>query len=66
MVKVDGGNFMMGALPNQDGTYEDDVDVDLETPAHEQSVETFWMGKYEVTVAEWHRVMGTQYDAAKS
>lgn len=66
MVKVDGGSFMMGALHNQDGTYEDDVDVDLETPAHEQSVGTFWMGKYEVTVAEWHRVMGTQYNEAKA
>lgn len=66
MVKVDGGSFIMGASPNQDGTYNDDVDIDLETPAHEQTVETFWMSKYEVTTREWHRVMGTQYDDTKA
>ena len=62
MVKVEGGTFMMGAAPNADGSYDDDVDVDLETPQTEQTVGTFWICKYEVSVSEWCKVMGEEYD----
>lgn len=62
MEPVKGGEFMMGANINADGSYDDDVDVDLETPASKQSVGDFWMCKYEVSVGEWCSVMGLDYD----
>lgn len=46
-VKVEGGTFMMGS---------DDGDAD-EQPKHEVTVSTFYMGKYEVTQAQWRAVM---------
>ena len=62
MVPVKGGTYMMGAAPNPDGSYDEDVDVDLETPTTELSVKSFWMCKYEVSVSEWCRVMKIDYD----
>lgn len=61
MVKVEGGTFRMGAAPLSDGTYEADVEEELEVPQLEQTVETFWMGMYEVSVGEWNEVMGGRY-----
>lgn len=66
MVKIEGGTFRMGASPNTDGSYDEDIDVDLETPTHEQSVGTFWMGMYEVSIVEWHSIMGNDYDKEKA
>ena len=66
MVSVGGGTYMMGATPNADGSYDDDVDVDLETPPSEQTVASFWMCKYEVSVCEWCKVMGVEYDAQQA
>ena len=62
MVQIEGGTYMMGATINSDGNYDDDVDIDLETPSMEKTVESFWMCKYEVSVSEWCRVMGIDYD----
>lgn len=62
MVKVEGGAFMMGAAPNADGSYDEDVDVDMETPQTEQTVGTFWMCKYEMSVSEWCQIMGEECD----
>lgn len=49
MVFVEGGTFLMGS----DG---DDADPD-ESPVHEVRVADFYMGRYEVTQAQWKAVM---------
>ena len=66
MVSVEGGMYVMGPAPNSDGSYDEDVDVDLETPPAEQTVVSFWMCKYEVSVSEWCKVMGMEYDAQQA
>jgi formylglycine-generating enzyme required for sulfatase activity len=53
MVFVGGGTFTMGC------TAEQGTDCyDREKPAHEVTVRDFYIGKYEVTQAEWKAVMG--------
>ena len=53
MVRVDGGTFMMGATSEQrsDAYYN-------EKPAHQVTLSSFSIGKYEVTQEEWEAVMG--------
>ena len=47
------GRFMMGAAPGEDGAYAD------ESPQHAVIIDKdVWLGKYEVTQAQWQRVMG--------
>ncbi|MBO5235459.1 MAG: formylglycine-generating enzyme family protein [Alistipes sp.] len=53
MVFVKGGTFTMGATPEQGK----DADSD-EKPAHSVTVSDFYIGKYEVTQAQWEAVMG--------
>jgi sulfatase modifying factor 1 len=48
MVFVKGGTFIMGA---------DDNETD-EKPIHDVTLDSFYMGKYEVTQKEWNAVMG--------
>ncbi len=48
-VRVEGGTFTMGS----DGGERD------EKPPHQVTVSTFFIGKYEVTQAQWESVMGT-------
>lgn len=48
-VFVPGGCFQMGSNFGESN----------EKPVHEVCVDGFWMGKYEVTQAEWQRVMGS-------
>lgn len=52
MVKVEGGKFVMGATPEQG-------DVVSADPAHEETVNTFYIGETEVTQDLWLAVMGT-------
>jgi formylglycine-generating enzyme required for sulfatase activity len=47
MVKVEGGMFQMGSNQNEN-----------EKPIHPVKVSGFYIGKYEVTQAEWRSVMG--------
>ena len=54
MVYVEGGTFIMGATLEQ----RRDAFAD-EKPAHEVSLMSFSIGKYEVTQAEWEAVMGS-------
>ena len=54
MVKVEGGPFMMGATPEQ-GTSDPTL---LEYPVHQVTLSDYFIGKYEVTQAEWEAVMG--------
>lgn len=57
MEEIKGGEFMQGPAMNADGSYDEDVDVDIETPAVKASVDDFHMGKYEVTVGQWNAIM---------
>ncbi|GAK54126.1 serine/threonine protein kinase [Candidatus Moduliflexus flocculans] len=51
-VWVPNGCFQMGSPPNEVGR-----DID-ENPIHEVCLNGFWIGQYEVTQAQWRRVMG--------
>ncbi|MDR3189188.1 MAG: formylglycine-generating enzyme family protein [Prevotellaceae bacterium] len=57
MVFVEGGTFTMGYLPERDG--DDSHWLNSERPAHSVTVSSFYIGKYEVTQAQWKSVMGT-------
>ena len=50
MVYVEGGSFMMGS--------NDPEARDHEKPVHKETVESFYIGKYEVTQKEWKIIMG--------
>ena len=54
MVRVDGGTFTMGATSEQGSEAESD-----EKPAHQVTLSSFSIGKYEVTQEEWEAVMGS-------
>jgi len=54
MIAVQGGTFMMGCTSEQSDNCFDD-----EKPAHQVTVSDFYIGKYEVTQAQWMAVMGT-------
>ena len=57
MVYVDGGTFMMGATEEQ-GTDA----LEREKPVHSVTLDGFYIGKFEVTQAQWKAVMGTTID----
>ncbi|MEM9272750.1 MAG: formylglycine-generating enzyme family protein [Cyanobacteria bacterium P01_F01_bin.143] len=50
MIAIPGGKFMMGS-PKGEG-------FDREKPQHEVTVQTFFMGKYPVTQAQYQQIMG--------
>ena len=54
MVYVKGGTFTMGVTAEQGS----DADSD-EKPTHSVTVSDFYIGKYEVTQAQWRAVMGS-------
>jgi formylglycine-generating enzyme required for sulfatase activity len=54
MVFVKGGTFTMGCTAEQGGDCGGD-----ERPAHRVAVGDFYLGKYEVTQAQWRAVMGS-------
>lgn len=54
MVYVEGGTFTMGATSEQGSDAESD-----EKPAHQVTLSSFSIGKYEVTQEEWQAVMGS-------
>ena len=60
MVHVEGGTFTMGATSEQ-GT---DAGKD-EKPAHQVTLSSFSIGKYEVTQEEWEAVMGNNPSSFK-
>lgn len=53
MVFVDGGTFTMGCTSEQSDC------GDNEKPAHQVTLSSFHIGKYEVTQAQWREVMGS-------
>ena len=54
MVYVEGGTFIMGATSEQGSDAWDD-----EKPAHQVTLSSFSIGKYEVTQEEWQAMMGS-------
>lgn len=62
MVEVEGGSFMQGAAPNAEGEYDSLVCLETEIPQIPQKVKTFFIGQYEVSVAEWCGIMDLPYD----
>lgn len=60
MVYVDGGTFTMGA------TAEQGYDAkDYEKPAHQVTLSSYKIGRYEVTQREWEAVMGSNISQYK-
>jgi formylglycine-generating enzyme required for sulfatase activity len=54
MIKIPAGSFMMGRYSNEQGS------SDQEDPQHEVTINyDFFMGKYEITKAQWRAIMGT-------
>lgn len=53
MVLIPAGTFTMGSPDSEAGRSKD------EGPQHRVTLQSFYMGKYEVTQAEWQAVMGT-------
>lgn len=54
MIKVQGGTFIMGCTAEQGKDCED-----FEKPAHQVTVDDFYIGKFEITQKLWKAVMGT-------
>jgi formylglycine-generating enzyme required for sulfatase activity len=52
-IAVQGGIFLMGCTLEQGGDCETN-----EKPSHKVSVDDFYIGKYEVTQAQWNAMMG--------
>ncbi|HCQ21006.1 MAG: Sulphatase-modifying factor protein [Aphanizomenon flos-aquae LD13] len=53
MAAIPGGIFMMGSPENEERRY------DNESPQHQVTVPSFFMGKYPVTQAQYQAIMGT-------
>ncbi|MHC4575525.1 MAG: formylglycine-generating enzyme family protein [Planctomycetota bacterium] len=54
LVRIPAGSFRMGSPESERGRYDD------EGPVHKVTINyDFYMGKYEVTQAQWKAVMGT-------
>ena len=56
MVVIASGSFLMGSKPDPFLTIQPDVN---EQPQHGVSINSFAIGKYEVTQEQWYAVMGT-------
>jgi len=54
MVAVQGGTLMMGCTSEQGDDF-----IDHEKPIHQITVSDFYIGKYEVTQAQWKAIMGS-------
>ena len=60
MIYVEGGTFMMGATSEQGSDA-----LDWEKPAHQVTLSSFSICKYEVTQEEWEAVMGSNPSSFK-
>jgi formylglycine-generating enzyme required for sulfatase activity len=60
LVLIPAGEFMMGSPENEEGRYKD------EGPVHKVKIpKPFYLGKYEVTQAEWKKLMANEPWAGK-
>jgi formylglycine-generating enzyme required for sulfatase activity len=55
LVKVPAGSFLMGRTEDYFEEYEG-ADLSNESPVHTVHIESFWMGKYSVTQAQWRAI----------
>ncbi len=53
LIYLEGGSFQIGSLSDEPDRWES------EGPAHKLNIDGFWIGKYEVTQAQYEAVMGT-------
>ena len=60
MAAIPGGTFMMGSPKNEEGR------IIHESPQHQVTVPSFFMGKYPVTQAQYQAIMGTNPSRFKS
>jgi eukaryotic-like serine/threonine-protein kinase len=51
MVEIPAGSFLMGSSENESEKREN------ETPQHKVNLQSFYLGKFPVTQAQWHAVM---------
>ena len=58
MVRIEGGSFMMGSPASEVNRFDDEIQ-------HRVTVSGFYMGKYEVTQAEYEAVMRRSYSYFK-
>jgi formylglycine-generating enzyme required for sulfatase activity len=72
MVYVEGGEFRMGCAGTRDyGTNgvtsgNNNLCFSNEEPDHDVTLNSFWIGKYEVTQGHWEAVMGTSIDEQRA
>ena len=59
MIHITGGNYTMGGMDNVDDGGDPELRIADECP-HSVSVKDFYIGKYEVTQADWFKIMGTR------
>ncbi|MEH2337074.1 SUMF1/EgtB/PvdO family nonheme iron enzyme [Nostoc sp.] len=59
MVQIPGGTFMMGSPEGEAERYKD------ESPQHQVKVSGFFMGKYEITQAQYQAIMGSNPSSFK-
>lgn len=57
MKLIEGGTFLQGASPLDDGTYHEYVEQEFETPAKESKVESFYISQFEISVGQWNAIM---------
>ena len=60
MVEIPGGTFIMGSPENEAGRDSD------ESPQHQVTVPSFFMGKYELTQAQYQAIVGSNPSRFKS
>lgn len=58
MQLIEGGEFIQGAEPLSGDRYHENVEIEFETPAHKENVESFYMSKFEVSRRQWNAIMG--------
>ena len=54
MVEIPGGRFVMGSPDHEDGRHDD------EGPQREVNLKTFYMGKHEITQAQWRAIAASE------
>ncbi len=62
MQLIEGGEFIQGAEPLSGSNYHENVEIEFETPAHKETVESFYISKFEVTRGQWNAIMNDYRD----